>query len=181
MSFLDAQLLNRYYEEKIGPLNDQEYIAMKAVSKKGLLAVEIERIIKVDAFGQEYDVSMDQLEVGDDIQLIATIRNMAGGPMKSGRLPMNDLIDVQYIEGRRGIYLENAQICITDVECGEDINVIKEMIASPNWVTVDGLRQLFPANATLSDWHTVKEQHQQRSQTMGQDLDFSSFGFQERK
>ena len=178
MGFIEEKTLDNHYDD-LGDLTDQEYIAVKSVSKKAFYAVSIDAIKKIDAFGVERDVMWDDIKIGDNLKLTTTIRSLAGGQTKTGNLPMNNVTDVQRIGARRDLYLENDQFCITTAECGVEVGILKKAIMEPNWVTVNELKKLVLPDATLSNYKDVKAKHQGRSQAYRQDLGLDSLGFEE--
>ena len=177
MGFFEERQMENNYDD-LGELTDQEYIAVKSVGKKAFHAVEIKSIKKMDPFGDEVEILWDDIQPGDDLKLEATIQSLAGGQTKTGNLPMKNIKDVQRIGRNRDLYLENDQFCITTAECGVEVGLLKKVVMAPNWVTVDELKRLVPADITLETYKTVKAKR--TGQTQGQEWSgLDSLGFAE--
>lgn len=159
MSRRAVEILKNNYN-KLGELDDKQFLAVKAVTQGVIYAREIDmdHIMRRDNLGIDRQIHPEEIQAGDTITLNATVRNALGTKEQSGSLTIEDVRDAQFSPITGQLVIDSDKFCLSSIDCTQEIADLALLINAPNvWVTKAALSEMVPSDATLKDFQEVRD------------------------
>lgn len=152
-----AELLQDNYK-KIGPLTDEQFVAVKACacSKKLIYAEQVHEVRNV-SMGVETPITFDEIDEDATVRIKATIRSMLGGAAKTGFITLPNIQEVYRDEARKMWVIEAENLILTTMDCKNEVLQINAVLAGDNWVNNITLSELITNDTILRDLQDIRD------------------------